>query len=179
MRACQCRLNPLFFSIPPVSVFYSAHALVFVHMRESFGECVHARVSGCLYLNIIQTHKWRSCQRRWEHTVHKDLLSRSFSFPLSFFSPFFTLWGTHGISLVLLPHRDKWAHVCLYVWAHCYICLCENHEGLDIITAYEWLQMLPSKDFKCNVIFLFRLHSVLHHVCVHVCFLFKKKTLFL
>lgn len=95
-------------------------------MRESFGECVRARVSGCLYLNIIQTHKWRSCQWRWEHTVHKDLLSRSFSLPLSFFSPFFTLWGTHGISLVLLPHRDKWAHVCLYVWARRYICLCEN-----------------------------------------------------
>ncbi len=56
----------------------------------------------------------------------KLLLSHSFSLPLCFFSPSFILWGTHGISLVLLPYWDKWVHVRLYACAitHIYVCVC-------------------------------------------------------
>lgn len=156
-------------------------------MRESFGECVRARVSGCLYLNIIQTHKWRSCQRRWEHTVHKDLLSRSFSLPLSFFSPFFTLWGTHGISLVLLPHRDKWAHVCLYVWARRYICLCENmwwwscwdatHPNPPWRLGYNYgIWVITDAAFKRSAMLFFFSFFILSSImCVHMCAAYFKK----
>lgn len=113
------------------------------------------------------------------------LLSHSFSFslPLYFFSPSFILWDTHGISLVLLPYCDKWAHLhqgacmCLWVSAQSYICAHVNSmvkvvrwpdllcEALGIITETDYRSCSQDFMFHFFPCILRLLHSLLHQMC--------------